>query len=70
MMASDLKRFCRSSKDCSWFPEMELRDEFPRAKNYQLKRLSILIRSLFLYYRARVCLGIKRGVSQLRYRLR
>ena len=53
MMASDLKRFCRSSKDCSWSPEMELRDEFLRARNYQLNRLSILIRSLLLYYRAK-----------------
>ena len=70
MMASDLKQICRSTKDCSRFSEMELRDGFPRARIYQLKRLSILIRSLLLYYRAKVCLRIKKGVSHLRYWLR
>ena len=70
MTASDLKQIHDSPKIYSWIPRMGIRDELPGVKDYQLKRLSILLRSLLLYYRARVCLRIKRGVSQLRYWLR
>ena len=70
MTASDLKQIHDSPKIYSWIPRMGIRDGFPPARNYQLKRFSILIRSLLLYYRAKVSLRIKKGVSHLRYWLR
>ena len=70
MMASDLKQIHGSPKVYSWIPNMGLRDGLPGVKGYQLKRLSILIRSLLLYYRTKVCLRTKRAVNRLRYWLR